>query len=685
MLHSGLINPKSIVIVGGSDNLSSPGGKVLKNLIDHKFKGDLYIVNPKKDQVQGIKSYKDIKKIPNVDCAIIAVAAKFVLNTVTVLSEQKGTKGFIIYSAGFSELNEQGAKLEKEIANQIKRHGGCLLGPNNIGLINSNYTGVFTTPIPKLDSNGVDLISGSGATAVFIIEASKSIGLTFSSVYTLGNSAQIGVEDVLQYFDETFDPNHSSKVKLLYIESIKDPIRFLKHAKSLILKGCKIAAIKAGCSEAGNRAASSHTGALASSDVFVNALFEKCGIIRCYSKIELIQVAGIMLNKEITGKNIAIITHAGGPAVMLTDVLSQNGLKIPQFKNNDQKILLQELFNGSSANNPIDILATGTADQLDFVIDYCDREIGEVDVMAVIFGSPGLTNVDDAFNVISSKIESCKKPVFAIMPSVINAKKEIKGFINKNNIAFTDEVLFGGALAKVSNQVKSVGTSESYKLHNEKDIRLLIESIKEGYLSPQQTKRLLSLAEIPFVEQYEISSETDALELSNTLEYPVAMKVVGPVHKSDVGGVKLNVVDQNQLFDNFYKLIKIKDAKSVIVQPMLKGQEIFIGAKKEANFPHIVMCGLGGIYIEAFKDVSSCMVPVSNAEAENMIINLKSYSILKGMRGEKGINTNRFGYYIQRISDLLLLAPEIEELDINPLLAFDNEIIAVDARIRIGN
>ncbi|MGB7842407.1 MAG: CoA-binding protein, partial [Salinimicrobium sp.] len=372
MLHSKLIHPQSIVVIGGSDNIHSPGGRVLKNLIDHQFKGQLFAVNPKQEVVQGVRSYNDINDIPEVDLAIIAIAAKYVYETVKVLTRQKNTKGFIIFSAGFSEKDENGAQLEKEIVELINEAGGSLLGPNNIGLINQHYTGVFTTPVPKLDEKGVDFVSGSGATAVFIIEAAKSMGLTFSSIYTVGNSAQLGVEEVLEYLDQSFEKGLSSKVKLLYIESIKNPLKFLKHTASLIRKGCKIAAIKAGSSEEGNRAASSHTGAIANSDVFVDTLFKKAGIIRCYGRNELITVAGVLLQKESEGKNIAIITHAGGPAVMLTDVLSKNGLKIPHLEGKESEALLDQLFDGSSVSNPIDFLATGNAQQLGSIIDYCE-------------------------------------------------------------------------------------------------------------------------------------------------------------------------------------------------------------------------------------------------------------------------------------------------------------------------
>ena len=683
MLHPKLVKPKSIVVVGGSDNIHSPGGRVLKNLIDHKFQGDLLVVNPKQDVVQGLRSYKNINEIPKTDVAIIAIAAKYILESVRVLTQEKDTKGFIIFSAGFSEKDKNGAKLEREIVALINKAGGSLLGPNNIGLINKYYTGVFTTPIPKLHDHGVDFISGSGATAVFIMEAAESMGLTFSSVYTVGNSAQIGVEELLEYFDQTFQKAKSSKVKLLYIESIKDPFKFLKHTASLINKGCKIAAIKAGSSEAGNRAASSHTGAIANSDVFVDTLFKKAGIIRCYGRNELITVAGILLQKESKGKNIAIITHAGGPAVMLTDILSKNGLKIPTLDGPHSDALLNELFDGSSVTNPIDFLATGTAEQLDTIIDYCENKFDEIDAMAVIFGSPGLTSVYDAYEVLDQRIRTSKKPIYAILPSVVNVKDEINEFLRKENIVFNDEVLFGSALTKVYNHTVTTHITKDPKVSSQKDIRKIIDELPNGYMPSEKAIKLLAHVGVKFVKQYSAKNKDELRTISKSLEYPVVQKVVGPLHKSDVGGVILNIANGQELNTSFDRLMQIKDAKSVLIQPMMKGMEIFIGAKKEGNFPHVVLCGLGGIFVEVLKDVNASMVPIIEEEAIKMISGLKAYPILKGVRGQKGINIKRFAEIIVKISDLLSMAPEIAELDINPLMASEKDIIAVDVRIRI--
>lgn len=275
MIAKELLNPRSIVVCGASGDVHKPGGKALKNLLESRFSGQIYAVNPKETEVQGVRCYAKVEDLPQVDCAIICIAAKFCAATVDVLTQQKGTKGFIIISAGFSEENAEGAAIEKHIVDSINAVGGSLIGPNCTGFLNTNYSGCFDTPIPTLDPHGVDFITGSGATAVFIKEYGITNGLTFNSVWAVGNSAQLGIEDVLEHLDETFDPEKSSRVIMLYMEKIGDPQRLLKHSRSLINKGCRIAAIKSGGSAAGSRAASSHTGALATNDAAVDALFRR--------------------------------------------------------------------------------------------------------------------------------------------------------------------------------------------------------------------------------------------------------------------------------------------------------------------------------------------------------------------------------------------------------------------------
>ena len=391
MLNNSLLHPQSIVVVGGSNDVRKPGGAVLRNLIEGDFSGELYVTNLKETEVQGIRSFKDPSLLPDVDLAIIAIAAKFIPDTIKILANLKNTKAFIILSAGFSEEGEEGKILEHEIVEIVNSANGVLIGPNCIGVLTPDYHGIFTKPIPVLDPKGCDFISGSGATACFIMEAGIPNGLTFANVFSVGNSAQIGVEEILAWLDENFDPDKSSGVKLLYLENISKPQMLLKHASSLIRKGCRIAAVKAGSSEAGSRAASSHTGALASPDLAVDTLFRKAGIVRCYGREDLISVASVFMHPELKGKNIAVITHAGGPAVMLTDALSNGGMSVPRIENPAVKELLTELSPGSSVANPIDFLATGSARQLGMIIDYCDKKFDGIDGIAVIFGTPGLT------------------------------------------------------------------------------------------------------------------------------------------------------------------------------------------------------------------------------------------------------------------------------------------------------
>ncbi len=684
MINNKLLNPKSIVIVGASNDVHKPGGKVLKNLLDNNFPGSVYAVNPKEAEVQGIKCFATVEELPQVDCAILAIAAKYCPATVEVLAKQKGTGGYIILSAGFSEENEEGAKLEKAIVEHINSVGGSLIGPNCTGFLNTNYCGAFDAPIPALNSQGADFITGSGATAVFIKEYGVVNGLLFNSVWAVGNSAQMGIEEVLEYLDETFDPKTSSKVKMLYMENVRNPQKLLKHASSLINKGCKIAAIKSGSSSAGSRAASSHTGALATSDVAVDALFRKAGIVRCYNREELVTVASIFMYPEVKGKNIAIITHAGGPAVMLTDVLSNNGMDVPHIEGKAADELLTKLFPGSSVSNPIDFLATGTAQQLGEIIDACNNQFDNIDAMAVIFGSPGLFENWDVYALLDEKMKTSKKPIFPILPSIVNVKDEIADFINnKHRINFPEECVFGNALAKIYNTPKPVPANPQLPDIDIAAIRKVIDNCEDGYLSLEDIRILLDAAGISRKDETEVNNEADAVAFARKVGYPLVMKVVGPVHKSDVGGVVLNVKDEETVIREFNRLIKIQDTYAVEIYPMLFGTEIFIGASREEKFGHQVLCGLGGIFIEVLKDVKASLAPIGKEEALDMIKSLKGYKIIQGVRGQDPVNEDLFAEAVSKVSALVQTAPEIAEMDLNPLLGSPKTVVAVDARIRI--
>ena len=682
MINQQLLNPKSIVVVGGSNNVHKPGGAIVRNLLQGNYQGTLRIINPKEDEVQGIKVYHRAEEIPETDLAILVVAAKFCPGYVDYLAANKGVRAFIIISAGFSEETKEGAAMEQHILDTCEKYDCALIGPNCIGLLNNVHHSVFTKPIPKLNPQGVDFISGSGATAVFILESAVIKGLQFNSVWSIGNGKQIGIEDVLQYMDEHFDPEKDSKVKLLYIENISDPDKLLLHASSLIRKGCRIAAIKAGSSESGSRAASSHTGAIASSDSAVDALFRKAGIVRCFSRDELTTVGCIFTLPRFSGRNIAIVTHAGGPGVMLTDALSKGGFNVPKLEGPVADELKAQLFQGSSVSNPIDILATGTPEQLGIAIDYCENKFENIDAIMVIFGTQGLVQLYEAYDVLHKKILECKKPIFPILPSVVTAGPEVQEFLGRGHVNFSDEVTLATALTHVLRTPAPAPADIEIGDVDVPRIWKIIDSIHEdGFIAPQIVRQLLECAKIPMVPEKVSSDKAELVAFAEEIGYPVVAKVVGPVHKSDVGGVSLNIRTARHLEEEFDRMMQIKDAKGVMVQKMLKGTELFIGAKYEPRFGHVVLCGLGGIFVEVLKDVSSGLAPLSEGECRSMIHSLRGYKIIQGTRGQKGVNEEAFIKIIQRLSILLRFATQIKEIDINPLLADGDDVVAVDARI----
>ncbi|MEX0988297.1 MAG: acetate--CoA ligase family protein [Bacteroidales bacterium] len=683
MITHQLIDPKSIAIIGASNNTAKPGGKIYYSIKNGTFTGRLFGVNPKEEFIQGDPCYADMESLPQTDLAVLAIPAKFCVDTVEYLAEQKGVKAFIIISAGFSEENEEGTEIEQKITAICNSHEAALIGPNCIGVMTPGYQGVFTLPIPKLDPLGCDFISGSGATAVFIMEAGLQKGLKFNSVFSVGNSAQNGVEDVLEYMDITYREGKSSRAKMLYFESIKNPDKLLRHASSLIRKGCRIAAIKAGTSEAGSRAASSHTGALASSDQAVDALFRKAGIIRCFGREELATVAAVLLYPELPGKNFAIITHAGGPAVMLTDALAEGNMDVPYLEGQHSDELLAHLYPGSSAANPLDVLATGTAEHVRICLEYCEQKFHEIDGVIIIFGTPGLAPVYDVYEALHNHMLEAKKPVYPVLPSVTTAAGEVEKFLSYGHVNFPDEVILGRALVKIYNTPAPAGESVLPDGINIRAIRNIIESAPDGYLPPVLTQALLSNSGIPTVSEL-VANNRDALKkVVSEIGFPLVMKVVGPVHKSDVGGVVLDIKNQDQLLETFGRMEKIEGFEAVLVQPMLQGFELFAGATFEPGYGHVVMCGLGGIYVEALKDISTGLAPLTIPEADRMIRALRSYKMLTGLRGQKPVDTEKFAEIIVKLSNLLRYSPEIIELDMNPLIANEAGIVVVDARIRL--
>ena len=337
----------------------------------------------------------------------------------------------------------------------------------------------------------------------------------------------------------------------------------------------------------------------------------------------------------------------------------------------------------ASAVNTMKMIANATNVQIDKVIEYVDKQLPMFDGMSVIFGNNGLNDMTEIYALLHKKIQECNKPLYPILPSVISSSKELEYFLNKGHVNFPDEVVLGRALTKIFNTPFPAGEEIFLENINVPLVRQIIDNSPNGYLEPAIIQQLLNAAHIPFVQEAVVTSKTELLSVAEKSGFPLALKIVGPVHKSDVGGVTLNIRSVKHLEAEFNRMMQINDVKAVLVQQMLSGIELFIGAKYEPRFGHIILCGLGGIFVEALGDVSSGLAPLTFSEAQSMIRSLKSYKIIRGTRGRPGINESKFAEIIVRLSSLLRYATEIKEMDLNPLIGSEENITVVDARIRI--
>lgn len=682
MVHPALFKARSVAIIGASENTTKPGGRLTSNILNGGFDGELWLVNPKGGIIRGRQVLRSVMDLPTVELAFLAIPAEHCITEAEVLMRDKNTRTIIIVSAGFGEAGEEGRRLEAELVRLVGKYQTTLVGPNCIGLVYSGLAGIFTLPLPPVDSDGCIFISGSGATAVFILESAIDKGLTFSHLITTGNGASNGIEEFLAYFDLQEKPLRPRPI-MLYIETIRDPDKFLKHTASLRQKGYPITAIKAGTSEAGSRAAASHTGAMVSGDAAVEALFRKAGIVRCYGRDELATVAMVMATRRPAGKRVAIVTHAGGPAVMLTDALSAEGFEVPRFPDEVQNTFKQLLHHGAATANPVDLLATGTPQQLDAIVALCD-DMPNIDLIMVIFGSTGLDSVSSAYKALHCRMQQCHKPVFPVLPSVLSARSEVDFFVSKGHFNFPDEVQLARALGKVIHTPEVQFSEPNPGLVDLVTIRNVVSKAKDGYLPAKDVLRLFGATQIPVVKTSMTDRLSTALLAWHTMRKPVVLKLSSQGHKTEQQGVSLNIRTRRHLIAEFKRLKAIDPGKPLIMQEMANGTELFLGARYEPLFGHVVVVGLGGTWVEYLHDTASGLAPLTYTEARGMLTSLSSYPILAGARGKKGVDIDALAQLIVRFSTMLRYAVEIKEVDINPLIASPEGIWVVDSRVVVG-
>lgn len=694
-----IFRPRSIAVVGASRSRGSIGREILHNLIDYGFNGMVFPVNPKASVVHSIKCYRSVLEVPEeIDLAVVVVPRPLIMRVVEECG-LKGVKGLVVITAGFKEVGEEGAELEEELKERVKKYGMRMVGPNCMGIINTDpdtrLDATFAATFPI--SGNVGFMSQSGALGVAILDHARMINLGFSMFASMGNKLDISGNDLLEYWEH----DKNTDVILLYLESFGNPRRFTKLARRVVRKK-PIIAVKAGRTRAGARAASSHTGAIAGLDMATEALFEQCGVLRVNSVEELFDLAQAFAHQPIPqGNRIAILTNAGGPGIMATDACVNLGLKMAKLS--DQSIAKLKSFcvEEASLTNPIDMVAGAGAGDYSRALEILLKD-GGVDGVIVIFVHPITI---DPFEVAEAIVEINRKkfgkPILCCFMGREDESSGI-GVLRKNNLPV---YLFpeSAALAlSAMTKYRDIRDREPGKVRtfpvDKKVVRDIITGAQsEGreHLSEGEVEAILKAYGLPMPKSKLVIQKEEAVAFADGIGYPVVLKLISTqvIHKSDVGGVVLDIRNRRELEQGFEQILKgvhklgdrITDFQ-IMVQEMVKGgKETIIGMSIDPHFGPLIMFGLGGIYVETIKDINFRIHPITDREALDMVESLKSYPLLQGVRGEPPVDIGVVTESIQRVSQLVGDFTCIRELDINPFIVFPerDKCKAVDARIRI--
>ncbi len=685
-MYQCLFRPQSIAVIGASSDPMKPGGRVFKLILEQGYGGALWPVNPKATELLDVPAFPTIAALPGPpDLAIVAIPSHMVLPVVTELAKRR-TGAVIVLTSGFGEKDAAGKQVEAKIRQEADSAGMVLIGPNCSGFLTNTYKGKFAGIVPQLPGGAVDFISGSGATVDYVMESAEARGLSFGTVINLGNSAQKGVEDLVQLYDENYDQD-CAPILMLYMESVKKPALLLHHARNLARKGCVLIGIKSGATLAGSRAAASHTGAMATSDASVQALFEKAGIIRVSGRASLIDVACVLraARGRLAGRRVCIVTDAGGPGVMLADELNRGGIELPVLSDITRAELAKILPPESSTANPIDALPSRTAAQIEAIIRVLgELERDNLDAIAFLTGDSGLSDNEAIYQTISDASKVSPIPILPVLSSLTSCREKIENFIRQGNVFFPDEVTMGQALSKVTGWIAPADIKDTPSNYNEVAIRQALVG-QTGALDPATIKKVLYAAGFRLPEQREVFGKEHLIEECRRIGFPLVMKVIGPLHKTDVGGVRLGIQDTETALRSWSELMALDDATGVLLQPMIDGLEVILGACQEGDFGHLVMFGLGGIHTEVLKDVKFSLAPLAPSEALQMIDGIRSRALLDGVRGAPGMNVEVLADFLVRLGRLVTDFPEIGEIDLNPIKGSGEILYVVDSRIIMAN
>ena len=693
-----IMKPKAIAVVGASTKEHTIGSDIMKRLQEYKFNGKIYPVNPKGGIIEGLQAYTSVNEIPGeVDLAIIVVNAKFVLSTIDQCHE-KGIKGLCIITAGFKETGKEGAEAEKQLLAKVREYGMRCVGPNCLGVVNTDpeirMDGCFAESLPERGHIG--FVSQSGALGGGILNILKDLNLGFAQFISIGNQADVNAETALEYWEDDKDVEQI----LLYMESIQNPSNFRQLA-SRISRKKPILALKAGRSAAGASAASSHTGSLAGADKAANALLAQSGVIREYSLKNLFATAKVFANCPIPkGDRVAIITNSGGPGIMATDAVCEYGMQMAKITDETKEKLRSFLPSAASVKNPIDMIASAPIEHYKETLKTVIADPNVDMIITIYLPFLGLKDIDVAKALMEIKAEHPEKPVIGVFMTKSDFFTKLSDMeVNMPFFMYAEEAADG--LNRLNQQrlwmERPEGKIPVFDVDYEKAKRIIKQSLAEGraQLTTRESIDVLDAYGIRVCKSGFATTEDEAVEIGNSIGYPVVMKMTSKTtsHKTDVGGVRVNIQSAEQLRAEYQDLIAkltekglVDGLEGVIIQEMVKGnREMVCGIATDPQYGPMMMFGLGGVFIEVMKDVTFRIAPLTDVDAKEMIKSVKAYKLLEGARGTKPAQMEQIEETLLRLSQLVHDFSFIDELDINPLLISEKtgEGIAVDGRIKV--
>jgi acyl-CoA synthetase (NDP forming) len=691
-----LFKPKAVAIIGASTKELSIGNVILRNLQEYGYRGQIYPINPTAPEVRGIKAYKSLDEIPGpVDLAHIIIPAKLVPQAIEDCG-RKGVKAVVINSAGFSEMGEEGTKLQAAFLANARKYGVRVFGPNCQGIINTdpalkaycNFT--FTYPEP----GSVSVVALSGGVGALLMQGLFDLGVGMRMYASNGNACDVSIPEILRYWGD----DAGCKAIVLYTEGFSDPQEFLDVAREVAAKK-PVLAMKAGRTVQGAKAASSHTGSLAGVDIATELIFEKTGILSFEDEEEMSRAAMAFATQPIpAGNRVGIITNTGGPAVIATDVLVAAGLDVPKLSEASIARLKTTQFPQAALENPIDVVATAGGPQFRAAMDVLLDDDG-VDSIFMNFVTAPFTDTDAVAREIAAVSALGRKPIVCNFMTDLSQERyrATMRILKGGGVPFyanpTAAARALGALARYGRlRRRDIGPPESPSGLNASKASAVVEQARKsgrGVLSATDVYTIFEAYGIPVAGWKVVDTAAAAVAAADVIGYPVVVKVDAEAidHKSDMGGVAVNLKDAAAVraaVEAMQSRLGASGKLRFLVQKFLPGgRELIVGASVSRGLGHLVMFGLGGIYVEVLKDVAFKIAPVTRVEAREMLASIRTKALLDGMRGEKGIDKERVIDLILRVSQLLTDLPTIQEMDLNPILAFNDAVCAVDGRIRI--